>query len=141
MKAAIITLSFVLVLLAAMPAAAQQAGEIVAESICFSVRNTASYKVFGSFVTDLYTEADGTKARHRSSFQLDAAGSKDEKGHASDHAEFCSYGPFFEGRKLELTLRTLIPIFSCMTRIDAGEILIQGKMKPDGGTDTSAVCL
>ncbi len=132
------------------PASAQEAApqvapdvvpDIVAEPMCFAVRNEAPYKIYGSFITDLYVKDDGSKARHRSNFRLDEPGSKDEKtGYPSDRAEFCSYGPFFPGRKLEMTLRTLVPIFSCQTRIDRGEIVIQGKKKPEGGTETWATC-
>ena len=117
------------------------AQDIVAEPICFAVRNEAPYTIYGNFVTDFYTDTDGTKARHRSDFRLDAAGSIDEEaGYPSDRAEFCSYGPFYPGRKLEMILRTLVPIFSCQTRLDAGEIVIHGKKKPEGGTETTATC-
>ena len=105
-------------------------GEVVSEPICFSVINKAPYSVIGSFVTDIYTADDGTKARHRSNFRLEP----------NYKSEFCTYGPFYEGRKLELVLRTLIPIFSCKTAV-TGDILIYGRRKPEGGTDTWAVCL
>lgn len=117
------------------------AQDIVSEPLCFQVRNEAEYKVYGNFVTDYYTTPDGTRARHRSNFRLDEAGSKDpEKGFPTDRAEFCSYGPFLEGRKLEMVLRTLVPIFSCKTRIDQGEIVIKGRRKPEGGAETWAEC-
>ena len=119
----------------------QAAPDIVSEPLCFVLRNEAPYKVYGNFITDYYTAADGTRARHRSNFRLDEPGSKDpEKGFPTDRAEFCSYGPFFPGRKLELVLRTLVPIFDCKTRIDQGEIVITGQYKPEGGTDTKAKC-
>lgn len=122
-------------------AMAQNEGlDIVSEPICFTVRNEAPYKVYGNFATDQYTRDDGVKTRHRSNFRLDEPGSKDEKGYPSDRAEFCSYGPFMPGRKLELTLRTLFPIFSCRTKIDQGEIVIKGRHKPEGGAETWAEC-
>ncbi|MGB4108207.1 MAG: hypothetical protein WBK55_10500 [Alphaproteobacteria bacterium] len=117
-----------------------QAQEIVSEPICFGVRNEAPYKIYGNFGTDYYVAENGTKARHRSNFRLDEPGSVDEEGYPSDRAEFCSYGPFYPDRKLEIVLRTLVPIFSCMTRIDQGEIVIKGHRKPEGGTDTWAEC-
>lgn len=118
-----------------------QAQEIVQDPICFNVRNEAPYKVYGSFVTNYYTRPDGIQARHKSNFRLEEAGATDpEKGYPIDQAEFCTYGPFYPGRKLELVIRTLVPIFSCMTRIDQGEIVIQGHRKPEGGTDTKALC-
>ena len=57
-----------------------------------------------------------------------------------ERSEFCTYGPFFDGMKQELVLRSLVPIFSCKTRVDQGEIVIQGRAKPEGGTETWAVC-
>lgn len=115
--------------------------DIVQEPLCFVVRSEAPYKVYGTFTTDYYTTPDGTKARHRSNFRLEEGGSVDpEKGYPTDRAEFCSYGPFLPGRMLHLTLRTLVPIFSCKTKIDQGEIVIKGYRKPEGGTETWAEC-
>ncbi|MCF8496259.1 MAG: hypothetical protein K9G62_06300 [Alphaproteobacteria bacterium] len=120
------------------PARAQ---DIVAEPICFQVINEAPYKIYGNFITDTYTAPDGSKSRHRSNFRLDEPGSVHEtEGYPLDRAEFCSYGPFLPGRKLEMVLRTLIPIFSCTTRIDQGPIVIKGRRKDEGGTETWAEC-
>lgn len=118
------------------------AQEIVKDPICFAVRNEAPYKIYGSFITELYTKEDGSRARHRSNFRLEEKGALDDKGQPGDVAEFCSYGPFFEGRKLEMTLRTLLPIFTCRTKIDSGVIVIHGERLtgPDGGTKTWADC-
>ena len=49
------------------------------------------------------------------------------------------FGPFYPGERLELVLRTLMPIFSCYT-VAQGEILIQGQFKPEGGTKTWVEC-
>lgn len=114
--------------------------DIVDEPICFIVRNEAPYKVYGSFITDYYVAEDGTRARHRSNFRLDEPGSMAEDGTPADRAEFCSFGPFLPDRKLELVIRTLVPIFDCKTRIDQGEIVIKGYRKPEGGTNTYAEC-
>ncbi len=129
----------------AFPAMAQDvipgAPDIVSEPICFTIRNEAPYKVYGSFITDFYTAEDGTRAKHRSNFRLDEPGSTDPSTNEQlDRSEFCTYGPFLPDRKLELVLRTLVPIFSCKTKIDQGEIVIKGYKKPEGGTDTYAEC-
>lgn len=120
------------------------AGEIVPEPICFVVINEAPHSVNGSFVTDLYPRGDGSEARHRSNFRLKEAGARhEEEGYPLDRAEFCSYGPFFEGRKLELTIRTLFPVFSCQTNVESGPIIITSKPRvhdPMGGVDYSAKC-
>jgi hypothetical protein len=122
---------------------AARAQEILNDPVCFTVRNTANHKVYGNFVTDYYTAEDGTQARHRSNFRLDEAGAKDpEKGFPLDVAEFCSYGPFFEGRQLELVIRTLIPVFTCKTSVEKGEIIIKSERLPDdSGNKIWAECL
>lgn len=118
-----------------------QKPDIVKEPICFMVRNSADFTMYGNFGTDFYTTPQGGQARHRSSYRLEAAGKMDEEGNPADRAEFCSYGPFFEGRKLELTIRTLFPVFSCMTRLDGGEIVLRAERKADdSGYDYHADC-
>lgn len=121
-----------------------KAQEITPDPICFIVKNTAPYKVYGSFVTDYYTMEDGSRRRHTSNFRLEAAGDTDPKeGYPTDRAEFCSYGPFYPGRQLEMIIRTLVPIFSCKTSVELGDIVIKGERKtgPQGGTKTWAECL
>jgi hypothetical protein len=130
-----------LIFLPGMAAAQNEGLDIVSEPLCFSVRNEADYLILGHFATEQFTNPEGIKARHRSNFRLNAAGSQDpETGEALDRAEFCSYGPFFEGRKLEIVLRTLFPVFDCKTKIDQGEIVIKGRHKPEGGVETWAEC-
>jgi hypothetical protein len=115
--------------------------DIVAEPICFNVRNSADFTMYGNFGTDFYTTPQGSQARHRSNFRLEAAGSVDAEGYPSDRAEFCSYGPFYPGRKLDLTIRTLFPVFSCKTRLDGGEIVLRATRKAnDSGYDYFADC-
>ena len=115
--------------------------DIVDEPICFIVRNTANYGVLGDFKTAEYQREDGIISRHRSNFRFDEAGAVDEDGNPSDRAEFCSYGPFMPNRTLELTIRTLFPVFSCDTRVDQGEILIRGdRLADDSGVQTWAEC-
>ncbi len=97
--------------------------------ICGRVRNMASYSVMGSVATDYDILADGSKGRHRSNFRIPAG----------EFAEFCTKGPFYDGRRIELTIRTLIPIFSCYTKFDK-EIVIIGSKKVDGSYETKAIC-
>lgn len=117
------------------------AQDIVSDPICFQVRNDANFMVYGHIGTDYFLHPNGEKARHRSNFRLDAAGSFDEEGYESDRAEFCSYGPFYPDRKLYFTLRTLFPVFSCKTRIDQGPIVIKGQRRADdSGVEMWAEC-
>jgi hypothetical protein len=117
--------------------------DIVEAPICFALRNTADYTVFGKFSTAKYTRPDGVVTRHRSNFRLEPAGSVDEKtGEKTDRSEYCTYGPFLPDRQLILTIRTLVPVFECNTRVDTGqEIVIKGARKADdSGVDTWAEC-
>lgn len=116
------------------------AQEILAEPICFVVKNEANYMIYGSFQTDFFTRSDGTKGRHRSNFRLEKSGTVHADGYPLDAAEFCSSGPFLPGGKLTLTLRTLVPVFECRTRIDQGPIVIKSAVKPGGGTKMYAEC-
>ena len=105
-------------------------GEVDSKPTCFRVINQAPYTVVGSMQTNFYVDKERRKARHSSNFRL-------EKGQSQP---FCTYGPFYEGRKLLLTLRTFLPIFSCRTMVDA-DIYIKGQMNDDGTTKTWAICL
>ncbi len=105
-------------------------GEVTGTAECFNLINKAPYTVYGSINTNYFTRDDGIKTRHKSNFRLESAGA----------AEFCTFGPFFEGRKVELVLRTLVPIFDCKTAI-TGDIVIHGRRKEEGGTETYATCL
>jgi uncharacterized protein YciI len=98
---------------------------------CFSVLNKAPYTIHGSFYTNFYMTSSGTPGRHQSNFML-KEGQRDE---------FCSYGPFLgeNNDRLYLVLRTLIPIFSCKFRAE-GELIIFGRKKAEGGTETWASC-
>ena len=116
---------------AASPSAdAEPDGEIVDKLICFNVVNKAPYTVTGTFSTDIYKTPEGIEAHHRANFRLE----KEQK------TNFCTEGPFYAGRKLDLVLRSLIPLFSCRTAI-TGDIIIYGRRKEEGGTDTWAACL
>lgn len=105
-------------------------GEVLQEAQCFNLVNEAPYGVYGSIITNAYITEGGVKAHHRSNFTLKEGAQR----------EFCTFGPFFEGRKVELTLRTLVPVFSCQTAITS-DVVIKGKRKPEGGADTWAECL
>lgn len=130
--------AFLLFFFYAAPAIAQ---EITPQPICFTIRNEAPYRVYGDVTTNFYTTPDGTEARHTGTFRLNKAGARHKKkGYPLDVAEFCSSGPFYPGRQLEITLRTFVPIFSCKTSIEVGEIVIKGQYKKEGGVRTWAVC-
>lgn len=105
-------------------------GEVTPQPICFNLRSDAPYTVYGTLVTNGYIDADGNQARHRSNFRL-------QQG---DVRQVCTSGPFYDGRKLDLQLRSLFPLFDCRTAV-TGDIRIHGRRKPEGGTETWADCL
>lgn len=105
-------------------------GEVTSQPYCFNLINQASYSVSGNIATNYFTRPDGIRARHRSNFRLEAKGRK----------EFCTSGPFYDGYKVELTLRTLVPIFSCKTTV-TGDVWIYGRQEADGSYKTTASCL
>lgn len=106
--------------------------DLYPERRCFTIYNTAPYNVHGSLYSDYFMTQYGTKGRDQSNFRL-------EPGQRMEH---CSDGPFLGGNKDELyfVLRTLIPIFSCHIKAE-GEIIISGRRKIEGGTDTWATCI
>lgn len=111
----------------AQPACAQ---EILETPVCVTIRNTAPWTALGTLSSNSFTAPNGVSAHHRVNFRLKTG----------EKTQICSKGPFYPGRKHELTLRTIVPIFSCMTKMDAGDILIKGANKPEGGTKTWAEC-
>jgi len=116
---------------AAVPVSAQQPlGEVTYEPLCFSIINEAPFTVIGTVATQYYIRADGIKARHRENFRL---GPQDWK-------QLCTRGPFFDGRMLDITLKTLVPIFECRTAFYE-DLRVQGEYKEEGGTETWIDCL
>ena len=104
--------------------------------ICTQIINEADYTVRGTILTATadYDDPsdslkDGTSARHTANFKL-APGEK---------MDVCSQGPFYEGQRLDLQLRTLIPIFECRTAL-TGPITIQSEIDADGQRKTWATC-
>jgi len=112
------------------PTMPEALGEVIEEAQCFNVINKAPYTVYGSIHTNFFIRDDGIKTRHQSNFRLET----------ENFAEFCTYGPFYEEQKVELVLRSFIPIFKCKTGIE-GDVIIYGRRKSEGGTETWAVCL
>ncbi len=129
-----IALLSLLLCLSASPVWAQdgkrEMGEITEQPLCARIVNEAPYTVFGSVRTDYFPRPDGIMTRHESHFRLKP----------DTFNEFCASGPFYEGRTVDFVIRTLIPVFSCKTGL-GGDIVIHGKIKPGGGTESWADCL
>lgn len=126
--------ALIVLMISAVPAFAQVpsrqvAGEITSQPICTYLVNRSDQTIMGSISTKAQKLDDGSMAAHTENFKLVAG----------DRRQFCAAGPFFEGRRLELTLRTLIPLFSCYTKIDR-EIFLDAKPGPGGFKKLSATC-
>ncbi|MEM6780862.1 MAG: hypothetical protein AAF569_03265 [Pseudomonadota bacterium] len=113
-----------------------QAQDILDAPICTQIVNEADYTVRGSIATarSTYTDPndstrDGTQARHSANFMLKPG----------ERWDVCSSGPFYEGQRLELTLRTLIPVFECQTALIA-PIVIRSHRDENGTLKTWAEC-
>lgn len=104
-------------------------GEIVTRPICSWLTNRSDQTILGTITTAPQKLPDGTVARHRDNFRL-AAG---------ERRQICAAGPFFEGQRLDLTLKTLLPLFNCKTKIDR-EIFLDAKVQPGGFRKLSATC-
>lgn len=103
------------------------AGEVTPFKECATLRNAAGQEVMGVIRTDQFIYK-GKLDRHEGNFNL-----KDD-----ETVTICSTGPFFEGYKVELTIRTIMPLFSCKTRL-SGEIVIRRK-EQDGFNVLYADC-
>lgn len=82
----------------------------------------------GTLATAPQKLPSGDTAKHRDNFKLPAG----------ERKQFCAAGPFYQGQRLELILRTVIPLFSCKTKIDR-EIFLDAKQE-NGYKKLSATC-
>ena len=113
------------------------AQEITAEPICFNIINDSDQTIYGSVVTDYITRADGQKIHYDGTFRLAPKDTLDPKtGYRKDFSEFCTKGPFFPGRQLQITLRTLIPVFSCKTSVEANDVVVHSNEVMKDGIKT-----
>lgn len=111
------------------PPQRQPEGEIVSKPICSAIINRSGQTIMGTLSTASQRLADGTNARQTNNFKLLSMEKK----------EFCTTGPFYEGRRIEIVLRTLVPLFNCKTKADR-EIFLDAKPNEDGVTKLSATC-
>jgi len=128
---------FVLTLFVLSPAHAQiklpsgtgKEGEILSKPICSWLNNRSDQTILGTLSTASQKIDSGDVVKHRDTFRL-AAG---------ERKQFCAAGPFYEGQRLELILRTVIPLFTCKTKIDK-EIFLDAKPDENGVKKLSATC-
>jgi hypothetical protein len=111
------------------PSSAQDRGEITTKPICGTIVNKAGQSVMLTIDTKAQRIESGDMVRHSENFKL-----LDE-----EEREICARGPFYEGQRLELTIRSLVPLFTCQTKIDK-PVIIQSTLLPSGAKKLSATC-
>lgn len=104
-------------------------GEIIGEPICTFLVNRSDQVIMGTVLTAPQTLESGDNVRHRQNFKL-AAGAKQQ---------ICAAGPFYAGRRLEVVIRTLIPLFTCRTTLSQ-EIYLDATPVGGGMKKLSATC-
>ena len=97
---------------------------------CSDLINDTDYKVYGLVRTAETPMADGTPARHEATFIIPPG----------DKWRVCSQGPFFEGGKVELQIKTLIPVFTCKTSLGSPIYITATRKMDDSGFDWHATC-
>lgn len=104
-------------------------GEILSQPVCGVLVNKSEQTIMGT-VSTAPQMIGGDIIRHRDNFRLEAG----------ERKEICARGPFYEGRRLEIVLRTIIPLFDCKTRLDRGEIALDVTVKDSGFRTLTATC-
>jgi hypothetical protein len=121
-------------LLFSAPAFAQNAvpgqhGEITKQPICSKLTNRSTVNIQGSISLATQILPNGDPQQFSDNFKLAP----------KEQREVCASGPFYEGRRIELTIRTLIPLFSCKTALGK-EIFLDMGEDADGTKRYSATC-
>ncbi len=116
--------SFILLICFGLPAFAQTS----LQKKCFRLVNQTQGTVHGQVAT----APDGDIAPQRMNFTLTPDGD-------TVALKVCSEGPFFEGDRLRLVLRTLMPVFECKT-IAQGDVIVERLPTEDGRTKLFARC-
>jgi len=99
------------------------AGDVSPFQECGTLVNSAGQQVMGVVKTESYMFR-GQILRHEKNFNLQDG----------ETVEVCSTGPFFSGYKVELTIRTIMPLFTCQTRL-SGNIYLRKKWDDENGVN------
>ena len=88
---------------------------------CATIKNDTGNRLFASIRTNYAPDANGEQKRHEGSFRLEA----------DQSTEVCSTGPFYPGYQVELVVKTMIPIFSCKTKLEGTITLTSSRDEND----------
>lgn len=106
-----------------------RAGEVTPFNECATLRNMSDQSIMGVIRTAPFKVRGGAIKRHEGTFRLEP----------DETAQVCSTGPFYDGYRVELVLRTIMPLFTCKTRL-SGEIMLRKTERNDGITKLYADC-
>lgn len=90
---------------------------LLEEPTCFQIINAEERTVYGHVETAYTPE----QTRHRSHFRLNEG----------EQVQVCTTGPLYPGGRLKFVVRTLFPVFECLTRADK-DVIIRREQNPDG---------
>ena len=88
---------------------------------CATIKNDTGNSLFASIRTAYTPNAQGQDKRHEGSFRLEKDAS----------TQVCSTGPFYPGYQVELVVKTMIPIFSCKTKLEGTITLTSSRDEND----------
>lgn len=106
-----------------------QAGEVTPFNECATLRNMSGQTIMGVVRTAPFKSTTGSVQRHEGTFRLEP----------EETAQVCSQGPFYDGYRVELVIRTIIPLFTCKTRL-SGDIYLRKTETKEGITKLYADC-
>ncbi len=106
-----------------------EAAEVTPFDECANLRNMTDQTIMGVVRTAPFKSTTGNVQRHEGSFRLEP----------DEIATICSKGPFYDGYRVELVIRTIIPLFTCKTRL-SGEIYLRKTENNEGITKLYAEC-
>lgn len=114
-------LSFAVIFLGLSLPVTGRAADVTPFQECGTLVNAADQQVMGVIKTESFMFR-GKILRHEKNFSL-------QNG---ETVEVCSTGPFYPGYKVELTIRTIMPLFTCQTRL-SGNIYLRKKWDDKNG--------
>ena len=88
---------------------------------CITLVNQSGYTALGSVSTTRYVSPDGVSSYHRQNFRM-ADQSRNK---------FCSTGPFYPGYGVEVQLRSLIPLWTCIVPANGQTIRILSRQEKE----------
>lgn len=117
----------VLLLFAVTPAA--QAQEITKQPLCFELENQTGFRIYTSVESSQVANDTESASYHRNNIYLQD----------KEVRQICSRGPFFSGRSLKVSVRTVFPIFQCYFPAQ-GRMTIKAARDADNEMIYSANC-